>query len=177
MGIYIPHNKRSRLLKYKYSSTDKSLTSVHPHSLLHRLALRPTFQLNLPASLQKYILNPYWTWLVTLFPENMAPNAITLLGLSLVFTNFLTLLYYNPTLACGPKPLHVSLGGTWDPLFKPSSLAGKADFVGWLHWLGFGAQGKAGLVEAGAECAPRWLFFTFAVGLFMYQSLDAIDGK
>lgn len=27
------------------------------------------------------------------------------------------------------------------------------------------------------QCAPRWLYFTFAVGLFVYQSLDAIDGK
>jgi len=104
----------------------------------------------------------------------MAPNAITLLGLSLVFTNFLTLLYYNPTLACGPKPLHVSLGGSWDPLFKPSSLAGKVDFQGWLQWLGLSSKAAT---EVGGECAPRWLFFTFAVGLFMYQSLDAIDGK
>jgi ethanolaminephosphotransferase len=104
----------------------------------------------------------------------MAPNAITLLGLSLVFTNFLTLLYYNPTLACGPKPLHVSLGGSWDPLFKPSSLAGKVDVQGWLQWLGLSSKAAT---EVGGECAPRWLFFTFAVGLFMYQSLDAIDGK
>lgn len=29
----------------------------------------------------------------------------------------------------------------------------------------------------GATCAPQWLWFTFAVGLFAYQSLDAIDGK
>lgn len=28
MGLYIPQKKRARLLKYKYSSTDKSLTSV-----------------------------------------------------------------------------------------------------------------------------------------------------
>lgn len=28
-----------------------------------------------------------------------------------------------------------------------------------------------------SPCAPRWLYWTFAVGLFVYQSLDAIDGK
>lgn len=28
MGIYIPASKRERLLQYKYSSTDLSLTSV-----------------------------------------------------------------------------------------------------------------------------------------------------
>jgi len=35
----------------------------------------------------------------------------------------------------------------------------------------------AGSVGSGSECAPKWLWFTFAVGLFVYQSLDAIDGK
>jgi hypothetical protein len=28
---------------------------------------------------QKYILQPWWTWLVTLFPLYVAPNTITLL--------------------------------------------------------------------------------------------------
>lgn len=28
-----------------------------------------------------------------------------------------------------------------------------------------------------SPCAPRWLYFTWAIGLFIYQSLDAIDGK
>lgn len=105
----------------------------------------------------------------------MAPNAITLLGLSLVFGNFLSLLYFNPTLSCGPKPLHVSKGGVWDPLFKPSSLAGQFDFRGWATWLGFSSGGTE--AAPGGECAPRWLYWTFAAGLFMYQSLDAIDGK
>lgn len=33
MGIYIPVSKRDRLLKYRYSSTDLSLTSVRPPRL------------------------------------------------------------------------------------------------------------------------------------------------
>ncbi|KAK4704291.1 hypothetical protein P7C70_g1918, partial [Phenoliferia sp. Uapishka_3] len=65
MGFYIAPNKRAQLLKYKYSSTDKSLTS----------SLQPP----LICSLQKYILNPYWNRLVTLFPLWVAPNTITLL--------------------------------------------------------------------------------------------------
>ncbi|KAJ8295963.1 putative CDP-alcohol phosphatidyltransferase class-I family protein C22A12.10 [Rhodotorula toruloides] len=146
MGIYIPSSKRDRLLKYKYSSTDLSLTS-------------------------RYILNPYWNRLVLLFPKNMAPNAITLLGLSLIFLNFLSLLYYNPTLSTGTKPLHVSKGGTWDPLFPPTSTHPSilSSFFTWLT-----GRSAADLADQGA---PRWLYWTFAVGLFMYQSLDAIDGK
>ncbi|BGP30717.1 hypothetical protein JCM10296v2_002474 [Rhodotorula toruloides] len=146
MGIYIPSSKRDRLLRYKYSSTDLSLTS-------------------------RYILNPYWNRLVLLFPKNMAPNAITLLGLSLIFLNFLSLLYYNPTLSTGTKPLHVSKGGTWDPLFPPTSTHPSilSSFFTWLT-----GRSAADLADQGA---PRWLYWTFAVGLFMYQSLDAIDGK
>ncbi|GAA5892588.1 hypothetical protein JCM5296_006169 [Sporobolomyces johnsonii] len=150
MGLYIAASKRDRLLAYKYSSTDKSLTS-------------------------KYVLNPFWNKLVLLFPKTMAPNAITLLGLSLIFVNFLTLLYFNPTLSCGPKPLHVSLGGSWDPLFPPSSRSALpsslANLFGWI-------KGKVATSDGGeGSCGPRWLYWTFAAGLFAYQSLDAIDGK
>ncbi|GAA5884481.1 hypothetical protein JCM6882_005268 [Rhodosporidiobolus microsporus] len=146
MGIYIPASKRDRLLKYKYSSTDLSLTS-------------------------KYILNPFWNKLVLLFPKNMAPNAITLLGLSLIFLNFLSLLYYNPTLSTGAKPLHVSKGGAWDPLFPPTGSAPSL-----LSTLFHKLLGHTDVATAGTD-APRWLYWTFAAGLFAYQSLDAIDGK
>ncbi|GAA5949886.1 hypothetical protein JCM21900_004239 [Sporobolomyces salmonicolor] len=149
MGLYIAASKRERLLAYKYSSTDKSLTS-------------------------KYVLNPFWNKLVLLFPKTMAPNAITLLGLSLIFVNFLTLLYFNPTFSCGSKPLHVSLGGTWDPLFSPSSRSALPSLTNLFGWF----KGKIATGEAGeGTCGPRWLYWTFAAGLFAYQSLDAIDGK
>ncbi|KAL8291483.1 hypothetical protein RQP46_002461 [Phenoliferia psychrophenolica] len=148
MGIYIPANKRAQLLKYKYSSTDKSLTS-------------------------KYILNPYWNRLVTLFPLWFAPNLITLSGLLCVFLNFCTLLYFNPTLSCGTKPLHISKGGPWDPLFKPLSTSPPSNSTFWNPSTWFSSSASAAM----EQCAPRWLYFTFAVGLFVYQSLDAIDGK
>lgn len=38
---------------YKYSGMDKSVVS-------------------------RYILGPFWTWLVTLFPRNLAPNMVSL---------------------------------------------------------------------------------------------------
>lgn len=43
MGFYIPSEKRSELLKYKYSSTDKSLTSVSPSSAQLHLSPQPFF--------------------------------------------------------------------------------------------------------------------------------------
>lgn len=104
---YIPEPMLENLKNYKYSATDKSLVS-------------------------RFILNPFWNWLVTLWPLSVAPNTITLTGLSIVFFNFLTLLYY-------------------DPLF---------------------------LVERdGYDEPPRWVYFSWGIGLFLYQSLDAIDGK
>ncbi|GAA6061052.1 hypothetical protein JCM10212_000095 [Sporobolomyces blumeae] len=155
MGIYIPQHKVQSLLKYKYSSTDLSLTS-------------------------KYVLNPFWNKLVLLFPKSMAPNAITLLGLSLIFFNFLTLLYYNPTLSCGTKPVPVSLGGTWDPLFKPHRTIPSSTVSNLLSWVRdrLGAPPAIlGGTGGGTQCPPNWVYFSFAVGLFAYQSLDAIDGK
>ncbi|KAJ7049606.1 Choline/ethanolaminephosphotransferase [Mycena amicta] len=103
---YIPHDALENLHKYTYKGVDKSLTS-------------------------KYILNPFWTWFVTLWPLNVAPNTITLSGLSIIFLNFATLLYYDPKY----------------------------------------------LTENGGVVLPNWVYFSFAIGLFAYQSFDAIDGK
>jgi len=104
---YIPQNALNNLNKYAYKGVDKSILS-------------------------KYILNPYWNQLVKLWPKWVAPNTITLTGLSLVFMNFLTMVYYDPQFLT-PK------------------------------------QGAVG--------PPQWVYYTWAAGLFMYQSLDAIDGK
>ncbi|KAK7695143.1 hypothetical protein QCA50_002333 [Cerrena zonata] len=104
---YIPPDALANLKKYSYKSVDKSLLSRH-------------------------VLNPYWTWLVTLWPTWVAPNVITLSGLCMVLINFATLVYYDP-----------------------NYLAEKG----------------------GATGPPQWVYFTWAAGLFIYQSLDAIDGK
>ncbi|KAF8816219.1 Choline/ethanolaminephosphotransferase [Phlegmacium glaucopus] len=104
---YIPQNSLENLKKYSYKGVDKSLLS-------------------------RYVLNPFWTWFVTLWPLSVAPNTITLTGLAIVFFNFFTMLYY-------------------DPMYLTE--------------------------QEGAAGPPYWLYFTWAIGLFLYQSLDAIDGK
>ncbi|KAH9486034.1 Cholinephosphotransferase 1 [Psilocybe cubensis] len=71
MGRYIPQQNLENLKKYAYKGVDKSLLSG-------------------------YVLNPFWTWFVTLWPLNIAPNTITLTGLSIIFLNFFTLIYYDP---------------------------------------------------------------------------------
>ncbi|KAF9055620.1 Choline/ethanolaminephosphotransferase [Panaeolus papilionaceus] len=104
---YIPQQSLDNLKKYSYKGVDKSLLS-------------------------RYVLNPFWNWFVKLWPLSVAPNTITLTGLSIVFFNFCTLLYY-------------------DPLY---------------------------LTQAeGAEGPPNWVYYTWGIGLFLYQTLDAIDGK
>ncbi|GAA99281.1 uncharacterized protein L969DRAFT_86508 [Mixia osmundae IAM 14324] len=151
MGFFIPASRRQNLAKYAYSGTDKSLLS-------------------------RYLLTPYWNWLVTLFPMSFAPNLITLLGLAFVGVNFVTLLYFEPTLQCVAKPVHKSLGGSWDPLFAPS----KESYAhAGLRWV----SSKLGFIKSVPEeallqpCPGSWMYFSFAIGLFIYQSLDAIDGK
>ncbi|KAI0066531.1 Choline/ethanolaminephosphotransferase [Artomyces pyxidatus] len=104
---YIPQHALANLKNYKYKGVDKSLLS-------------------------NYVLNPFWTWFVTLWPTWVAPNTITLSGLSIVLFNFATLVYYDPT---------------------------------------YLAQ------KGGATGPPQWVYFTWGIGLFLYQTFDAIDGK
>jgi ethanolaminephosphotransferase len=97
---YIKDSDIKALKKYKYSSVDKSL-------------------------IQKYILNPYWCWLVEKVPLWVAPNLITLSGfMFMVFSVGMLILY----------------GSNW-------------------------------------EQVPGWLYVSWGINLFIYQSLDAIDGK
>ncbi|KAI9511889.1 Choline/ethanolaminephosphotransferase [Russula earlei] len=104
---YIPTHALAGLRNYRYKGVDKSFLS-------------------------NYVLNPFWTWFVTLWPEWVAPNMITLTGLAIVLLNFATLSFYDP-----------------------AYLAEKG----------------------GAKGPPHWVYFTWAAGMFLYQTLDAIDGK
>ncbi|KZF19276.1 Choline/ethanolaminephosphotransferase [Xylona heveae TC161] len=100
--VYIRTYKLPNLKEYKYSGVDHSLVS-------------------------RYVLKPFYTNVaIKLFPMSMAPNAITLTGFSFVVMNFLTMLWYNPTLD--------------------------------------------------QDC-PSWVYYTWAVGLFLYQTFDACDGQ
>ncbi|KAL8346226.1 hypothetical protein RB598_000226 [Gaeumannomyces tritici] len=100
--VYVRQEQLPALRQYKYSGVDHSLIS-------------------------KYVLKPFYTNVVIkLFPMSMAPNLITLTGFTFVVANFLTLLWYNPTLD--------------------------------------------------QDCPP-WVYYSWAVGLFLYQTFDAVDGS
>ncbi|KAG7291580.1 hypothetical protein NEMBOFW57_001599 [Staphylotrichum longicolle] len=100
--VYVRQEYLPNLRQYKYSGVD--------HSLLSR-----------------YVLKPFYTNVVIkCFPMSMAPNLITLTGFMFVIANFLTLLWYNPTLD--------------------------------------------------QDCPP-WVYYTWSVGLFLYQTFDAVDGS
>ncbi|KAL0261553.1 Phosphotransferase [Diplodia seriata] len=100
--VYIRQDKLPRLKEYKYSGVDHSLVS-------------------------QYIMKPFYTHVVIkCFPMWMAPNLITLTGFGFVVANFLTLLWYTPTLD--------------------------------------------------QDC-PSWVYYSWAAGLFLYQTFDAVDGS
>ncbi|UZJ53887.1 hypothetical protein CBS101457_003207 [Exobasidium rhododendri] len=143
MGYYIPESRIRNLHTYKYSGADDSLVS-------------------------KYILGPYWTWLVSLFPTWVAPNTITLSGLALVGLNVITLLLLDPGLQCPASKLRPG----YDARGPDDILATKP----LLPRFGFPKNVN---MEEGSEsfCLPPWVFFSWAICLFAYQSLDAIDGK
>ncbi|KDN49556.1 hypothetical protein K437DRAFT_233798 [Tilletiaria anomala UBC 951] len=176
---YISASRRPALHAYKYSGTDKSLVS-------------------------KYILGPYWNALVSFFPKSVAPNTITLSGLALVFLNFITLLAVDGALKCGTdarlqaiaRDLNLSeglntsaanataavgaavltLGLPVRPLLAryglPKSI--EVDEAGWGFW-NFITHGST--ASDHSHCLPHWVYLTWAIGLFAYQSLDSIDGK
>ncbi|KAH6888049.1 CDP-alcohol phosphatidyltransferase-domain-containing protein [Thelonectria olida] len=99
--VYVRQRELPSLKDYKYSGVDRSLLS-------------------------KYVLKPFYTNVVIkCFPMSMAPNLITLTGFLFVVANFLTLLWYNPTLD--------------------------------------------------QDC-PSWVYYSWGVGLFLYQTFDAVDG-
>ncbi|KLJ13081.1 ethanolaminephosphotransferase [Blastomyces silverae] len=99
--VYVRQHNLAALREYRYSGVDKSLVS-------------------------RYILKPFYTHVVIkCFPMSMAYHQITLTGFCFVVINFLTLLWYNPTLD--------------------------------------------------QDCPP-WVYMSWAVGLFLYQTFDAVDG-
>ena len=153
---YIPPKRVQNLHLYKYSGTDKSLVS-------------------------KYILGPYWNWLVTLFPTSVAPNTITLSGLLLVFINFATLAYVDPGLECATQ---LKLDSTAHSLALNSAFPSDAKLLPVTPlFSNFGIPGAASKIDfsprsdTAGRCLPPWVFYTWALCLFAYQSLDAIDGK
>ncbi|KAG9299210.1 hypothetical protein G9A89_013858 [Geosiphon pyriformis] len=87
---YIGEVGLSNLKYYKYSATDKS-------------------------PIARYILKPYWTWAVHLFPLWMAPNLITLCGLGFIIVNLICVAIWIPDLVGpGPSWLYFSFAaGLW----------------------------------------------------------------
>ncbi|KAL1933154.1 hypothetical protein VTP01DRAFT_8832 [Rhizomucor pusillus] len=100
---FLSQEQLENLRFYKYAATDKSLVS-------------------------KYILQPYWSWAVTLLPTWIAPNLVTLSGLILMMLNVLIIICVVP-----------------DLLYTDET--------------------------------PRWIYFSFAAGLWLYSTLDNMDGK
>ncbi|KAE8363598.1 Choline/ethanolaminephosphotransferase [Aspergillus caelatus] len=99
--VYIRQHQLPKLREYRYAGVDHSLIS-------------------------RYVLKPFYNNVVIkCFPMSMAPNAITLTGFFFVVINFLTILWYNPTLD--------------------------------------------------QDC-PSWVYASCAVGLFLYQTFDGVDG-
>ncbi|KAI9248050.1 CDP-alcohol phosphatidyltransferase-domain-containing protein [Phascolomyces articulosus] len=95
--------KLSNLKYYKYSSIDRSLLS-------------------------RYVLRHYWDWAIGLFPMNMAPNLITLIGFTFILMNVALAYWKAPSLDIDENP-------------------------------------------------PRWIYFSYALGIWLYSTFDNVDGR
>ncbi|CAE6433034.1 unnamed protein product [Rhizoctonia solani] len=98
---YLSKEALDNLRFYRYSAVDKS-------------------------PITKYVLRHWWDHAATYFPTWMAPNLITLSGLSFVLVN-------------------VACIGLYEPDLKTPG--------------------------------PTWLYLSFALGLFLYQTFDNVDGR
>lgn len=115
--------------------------------------------------LSTYVLGPYWNWLVTLFPTSVAPNTITLSGLLLVLANFFMLLRIDGGLDKSTRVrAHVFVQDGELPNVPLMSNAGLPQ-----------ALQSSSSTTASVISSP--MAFLWAFCLFMYQSMDAIDGK
>ena len=104
-------------------------------------------------------LEPYfqvfWRWLVEWFPKSIAPNTITMIGLAVNAASSFMLIYYCPNAISMVE-------------VNASAIENATDAT-----IATDANGSEQVIEF----APRWVYFVNAIGLFIYQSLDAIDGK
>ncbi|XP_020261756.1 choline/ethanolaminephosphotransferase 1-like isoform X2 [Asparagus officinalis] len=83
---YIGHHGVAALYRHKYSGVDHSLVS-------------------------RYIMQPFWTRFVTVFPLWMAPNMITLIGFVFLVLSALLGYFYSPRLdTVPPRWVHLAHG-------------------------------------------------------------------
>lgn len=82
------------LFEYEQRVLHENEDLVHDQSLIH---LRQYSYSSVDRSLiSKYVLNPFWTYCATFMPGWLAPNCITLIGVSaIVLCNFLILVLQN----------------------------------------------------------------------------------
>ncbi|XP_077810944.1 cholinephosphotransferase 1 isoform X3 [Macaca mulatta] len=112
-------------------------------------------------------LQLYWTWLLQWIPLWMAPNSITLLGLAVNVVTTLVLISYCPT-ATEEMEFRCCCPG-WSAMVQSWLTATSAS---WHQVILLPQPPK----KLGLQ-APYWTYLLCALGLFIYQSLDAIDGK
>ncbi|KAG8344028.1 putative ethanolaminephosphotransferase [Trypanosoma vivax] len=98
---YIQQDYLYNLAKYKYSGVDAGIIS-------------------------RYIMQPYWNFIINLVPMTVAPNAITLTGFLIGLSSSLLIMFYY--------------------FFSDAVY-------------------------------PAWVWYYAAFAIFLYQTLDAIDGK
>lgn len=75
---YIPQDSLENLKKYSYKGVDKcvmvyfiiieTLRSLNSYSEIFGLCR---------SLISRFVLNPYWTWFVTLWPLSVAPNTVS----------------------------------------------------------------------------------------------------
>ncbi|MGH0137612.1 UNVERIFIED_CONTAM: hypothetical protein FKN15_020296 [Acipenser sinensis] len=110
-------------------------------------------------------LQIYWNWLVEQIPTWVAPNTLTIIGLIINVATTLILMCYCPS--AREEFLAVQRTVGLDTIV--SHLARSVYYLANME--------PIPMEDIALLSAPGWAFLLSAFGLFIYQSLDAIDGK
>lgn len=159
---YIPQDSLDNLKKYSYKGVDKWVEFRDIYCWNHVDNVSRSI-------LSKHVLNPFWTWLVTLWPTSVAPNTVCephthlqkdlkKILLDHAFRTFYSLfqLPHDAILRS-----HIFDG------------EGRSDWTSSLDIFHVNWHSRLG---TNATCLNLTVMSRWAAGLFLYQSFDAIDG-
>jgi len=118
------------------------------------------------------IFQHFWTPLAEYLPRNhLAPNLITLIGLAFIIFSFLLNWYYLPNLIEDNIPVQPLISYTRHSSYLPPSM--DKFFASILPVTEHSRIPQ----QVVTNSIPSMIFYIHAICLFVYQTMDALDGK
>ncbi|CAF0742201.1 unnamed protein product [Brachionus calyciflorus] len=135
---YITQEHLTGLDKYKYSCVDSS-------------------------PLSKYVMHPFWNFIVEFYPRWLAPNVLTFVGFLCLIVNFILFSIYDYSFygyCSNQEDCTNPLNLTQNQLFYQANLNKFESIPSYI-----------------CSCIPQWLWLVLSICQFLSHHLDGTDGK